>query len=301
MTALTLNKVPFIKMHGLGNDFVVLDARSREISLSARQKQLIADRRLGVGCDQLITLEAPRDAQADVFMRINNPDGSEAGACGNATRCIAARVMGEKAADHVVVETVSGLLDAERVGRGQISVDMGPVKLDWREIPLSAAHDTLHIPIGLGPLKDPVGVNVGNPHAVFFVDDVASVDLASLGPALERHPMFPDRANIEAVQVMRDGRLRMRVWERGAGITRACGSGACAALVAAARRKLTGRSAEVILDGGSLQVEWLNDNHVRMTGPWSQSFSGEIDLASLERANGATDFAGAGYAEVGHG
>ena len=285
MTALALDRMPFTKMHGLGNDFVVLDARLREIRLTDRQKQLIADRRLGIGCDQLITLEAPRDRQADVFMRINNPDGSEAGACGNATRCIAARLMGEKATDHVIVETVSGLLDAERDASGQISVDMGPVRLDWRDIPLGTAQDTLHMPLALGPLRDPVGVNVGNPHAVFFVADVAAVDLATLGPVLERHPLFPERANIEAVQVLGDGRLRMRVWERGAGITRACGSGACAALVAAARRKLTGRSAEVVLDGGSLFVEWLNDNHVRMTGPWSQSFAGEIDLAALERAN----------------
>ena len=285
MTALTLDKMPFTKMHGLGNDFVVLDARAREIRLTARQKQLIADRRLGIGCDQLITLEAPRDRQADVFMRINNPDGSEAGACGNATRCIAARVMGEKATDHVIVETISGLLDAERDASGQISVDMGLVKLDWREIPLSAAHDTLQLPLTLGPLKNPVGVNIGNPHAVFFVGDVATIDLASLGPVLERHPMFPERANIEVVQLIGDGRLRMRVWERGAGITRACGSGACAVLVAAARRKLAGRSAEVVLDGGSLHIEWLNDNHVHMTGTWSQSFVGEIDLAALERAN----------------
>lgn len=294
MTALTLDKVPFTKMHGLGNDFVVLDARSRDLRLTLRQKQLIADRRLGIGCDQLITLEAPKDRQADVFMRINNPDGSEAGTCGNATRCIAARVMGEKAVGHVIVETISGLLDAERDVSGQISVDMGPVKLDWREIPLSAAHDTLQIPLALGPLRNPVGVNVGNPHAVFFVDDVAAIDLPSLGPVLERHPMFPERANIEVVQVMGDGRLRMRVWERGAGITRACGSGACATLVAAARRKLTGRSAEVVLDGGSLHIEWLNDNHVRMTGPWSQSFAGEIDLAALERVNGEPDYAEAG-------
>ncbi len=285
MTALALDRVPFTKMHGLGNDFVVLDGRLREIRLTDRQKQLIADRRLGIGCDQLITLEAPRDRQADVFMRINNPDGSEAGACGNATRCIAARLMGEKATDHVIVETVSGLLDAERDASGQISVDMGPVRLDWREIPLAAAHDTLHLPLALGPLRDPVGVNVGNPHAVFFVDDVAAIDMATLGPVLERHPLFPERANIEAVQVLGDGRLRMRVWERGAGITRACGSGACATLVAAARRKLTGRAAEVVLDGGALQVEWLNDNHVRMTGPWSLSFAGEIDLAALERTN----------------
>ncbi len=161
---------------------------------------------------------------------------------------------------------------------------MGPVKLDWREIPVSEACDTLHLPLSVGPLSDPVGVNVGNPHAVFFVPDAETVDLASLGPVLERHRLFPERANIEVAQILSPDRIRMRVWERSAGITQACGSGACATLVAAARRKLTGRSATVVLDGGELLIEWLPDNHVRMTGGWAESFRGEIDIAELERA-----------------
>jgi diaminopimelate epimerase len=276
--------LPFLKMHGLGNDFVVIDLRDRPVSLTLSQRRWIADRRRGIGCDQLILLETPRQKVADVFMRIHNPDGGEAEACGNATRCVAAKVMAEKSTHHVIVETVSGLLDAEAAGGGRIAVDMGPVNLDWREIPLSEACDTLHLPLSLGPLSDPVGVNVGNPHAVFFVPDAEKVDLATLGPLLERNRLFPERANIEVAQILSPDRIRMRVWERGAGITQACGSGACATLVAAARRKLIGRSATTVLDGGELVIDWLPDNHVRMTGDWAESFRGEIDIAELERA-----------------
>jgi diaminopimelate epimerase len=284
-----MTALPFLKMHGLGNDFVVIDLRDRSVALTLPQRRWIADRRRGIGCDQLILLEPPRQRVADVFMRIHNPDGGEAGACGNATRCVAAKVMAEKASDHVIVETISGLLDAESAEGGRIAVDMGEVKLDWREIPISEACDTLHMPVSVGPLSDPVGVNVGNPHAVFFVADAEKIDLNTLGPVLERHRLFPERANIEAAQILSPGldspgRIRMRVWERGAGITQACGSGACATLVAAARRKLTGRSATIVLDGGELLIEWLADNHVRMTGDWAESFRGEIDIAELERA-----------------
>lgn len=276
--------LPFQKMHGLGNDFVVIDARDRAVPLTLPQRRWIADRRRGIGCDQLIVLEPPQDRLADVFMRIHNPDGGEAGACGNATRCVAAKVMHERKARHVIVETISGLLDAEAVDGNRIAVDMGVVQSDWREIPLAEPCDTLHLPLSLGSLSDPVGVNVGNPHAVFFVPDAEQVDLASLGSALERHKLFPERANIEVAQILSPDRIRMRVWERGAGITQACGSGACATLVAAARRKLTGRSATVVLDGGELAIDWLPDNHVRMTGAWAESFRGEIDIDMMERA-----------------
>lgn len=279
-----MTALPFQKMHGLGNDFVVLDARDGALALSAAQRRWIADRRRGIGCDQLIILEPPRDRLADVFMRIHNPDGGEAGACGNATRCVAAKIMAEKRTSHVIVQTVSGLLDAEAADDDRIAVDMGVVRLDWREIPLAEACDTLHLPLSLGPLSDPVGVNVGNPHAVFFVADAEWVDIAALGPVLERHKLFPERANIEVAQIVAPDRIRMRVWERGAGITQACGSGACATLVAAARRKLTGRRATVVLDGGELEIEWLPDNHVRMTGGWAESFRGEIDLDDLDAA-----------------
>ena len=277
---------PFLKMHGLGNDFVVLDARQAAFDLTPERRRVIADRRLGVGCDQLIVLEPPTDREADVFMRIYNPDGGEAGACGNATRCVASVVMDERKTDHVTVQTISGMLDSQKTGTGSnglpvISVDMGPARLDWRDIPVAQACDTNHMPIGLGPLQDPVGTNMGNPHATFFVDDAASVPLAELGPRLEHDRFFPERANIGVAQLLGEGRLRLRVWERGAGITLACGSGACAAVVAASRRGLVQRRADVVLEGGTLTIEWLRDGHVLMTGGIALAFKGELDRSLL--------------------
>ena len=271
----------FLKMHGLGNDFVVLDARARPVALSAPAVRAIADRHTGVGCDQLIVVEPPRTTLADSFMTIWNADGSEVSACGNATRCVAWLLMDESGRDHAVVETKSGLLDAQAAGDRQVSVDMGPARLDWRDIPLAQAVDTNHLPVGLEDLTDPVGVGMGNPHAVFFVTDAEAVDLARLGPALERHPLFPERCNIEIAQVLGPRSIRMRVWERGAGITSACGTGACATLVAASRRGLTGRTAEVILDGGRMTIDWLKDEHVLMTGPVALSYAGTLDSSLL--------------------
>lgn len=276
MTALA-----FIKMHGLGNDFVILDGRDGSLNLSQGVVRAICDRRTGVGCDQLIVMEPVLDPSADVFMRIYNPDGSQSGACGNATRCVASLIMKEAGESHVIVETIAGLLDCENLGGGLYRVDMGPVRQDWRDLPLSKAQDTDNIDVEAGPLKNAVGVNVGNPHAVFIVNDAEAVDLETFGPVIETHPLFPERTNVEAVQVLSRSRIRMRVWERGAGITRACGSGACAALVATARRGFTERKAEVILDGGTLSIEWLPDNTVSMTGPVATSFSGHIDPALL--------------------
>lgn len=277
---------PFLKMHGLGNDFVVLDARPHALDLPPRSRRAIADRRLGVGCDQLIVLEPPTERGADVFMRIYNPDGSEAGACGNATRCVASVVMDERKSDHVTVQTIAGLLESEKTGRGDnglpvISVDMGPARLDWREIPVAVACDTNHMPVGLGPLQDPVGTNMGNPHATFFVDDLDAIVIAELGPKLEHDRFFPERANIGVAQVVGENRLRLRVWERGAGLTLACGSGACAAGVAAARRGLTGRKVDVVMEHGTLGIEWLRDGHVLMTGGISLAYRGELDRSLL--------------------
>src|SRR5882672_10859209 len=281
-----MSGVPFLKMHGLGNDFVVLDARARPLDLALERRRAISDRRLGVGCDQLIVLEKPTEHEADVFMRIYNPDGGEAGACGNATRCVASVLMEERQTDHVTVQTVSGLLDSQKAGIAAdglpvISVDMGPARLDWRDIPVSEACDTNHMPVGLGPLQDPVGTSMGNPHATFFVDDAAAIPLGELGPKLERDRFFPERANIGVAQLVDEDRLRLRVWERGAGITLACGSGACAAVVAASRRGLVQRTAEVIVDGGTLAVEWLRDDHVLMTGAIALAFKGELDPSLL--------------------
>lgn len=271
----------FIKMHGLGNDFVVLDARTTLLPLNPERTRAIADRRTGVGCDQLITLERAQDRRADAFMRIRNADGREVEACGNAARCIASLLMRETERDHVVIETVAGLLDAERREDGLVVVDMGEASLDWRDIPLSRAMDTLHLDLAVGPLGDPVAVNVGNPHAVFFVSDAEVIDLETWGPRIERHPLFPERVNVEVVHPMADGHLRMRVWERGVGITRACGTGACAALVAAHRRGLAGRKAIIALDGGPLEVEWRPDNRVIMAGPVAVSFAGRLDSSLL--------------------
>ena len=277
---------PFLKMHGLGNDFVVLDARTAALDLSPERRRIIADRRLGVGCDQLIVLEPPTDRMADVFMRIYNPDGGEAGACGNATRCVASVVMDERKTDQVTVQTVAGLLESQKTGVGSnglpvISVDMGLARLDWRDIPVREACDTKHMPVGIGPLQDPVGTNMGNPHATFFVDDAAAIPLDELGPKLEHDRFFPERANIGVAQLLGEGRLRLRVWERGAGITLACGSGACAAVVAASRRGLVPRQAEVVLEGGTLAIEWLRDDHVLMTGGIAVAFKGELDRSLL--------------------
>lgn len=266
----------FMKMHGLGNDFVVLDARRTPIEVPAARARALADRRRGIGCDQVIVLEPPQDAAADLFMRIYNADGSQAGACGNATRCIAAMVMDETGRDVAVVQTLAGLLQTRDAGGGRVAVDMGPVRTEWHEIPLAEAADTLHLKIGAGALQDPVAVNVGNPHAVFFVDDADAVPLETLGPELEVAPLYPERTNVEAATVLTPERMRLRVWERGAGLTLASGSCACAALVAAHRRGLTGRRAEVVLDGGVLEIEWRDDNHVIQTGPWSESFRGRV-------------------------
>jgi diaminopimelate epimerase len=275
--------IEFLKMHGLGNDFVVVDARRRKLSLMAAAARRIADRRLGVGCDQVVVIESARDGLADAAVRFFNADGGEAGACGNGSRCVAALIMGEKKSGHVVLETASGLLDCETAD-GEIAVDMGPARLDWRDIPLKEARDTLHLGIEAGPLKDPVGVGLGNPHAVFLVPDAEAVDLAALGPRIERHPLFPERTNVEVAQILSPAEIRLRVWERGAGITLACGTGACATLVAANRRGLAGRKARIKLDGGALAVEWLPDNHVLLKGPVATSFSGTLDASVLEGA-----------------
>lgn len=271
-----MDGVPFIKMHGLGNDFVVLDTREMPLHLNAAQVRGIADRHKGVGCDQVIVIEKTDTGLADVGMRIFNADGGEVEACGNASRCVAALLMEELNRDHLIIETKAGLLDAEGQANGTITIDMGRAKLDWRDIPLREAVDTLHLPLSLGPLSDPTAVNMGNPHAVFFVKDAEAIDLASLGPKLERHAMFPDRANIEIAQIISPEKIRVRVWERGTGITLACGTGACAALVAANRRGLASRKADIVLDGGVLTIEWLKDEHVLMSGPAAISFTGRL-------------------------
>jgi diaminopimelate epimerase len=273
--------VAFVKMHGLGNDFVIIDARKTAPDIGAAAARAIADRHRGVGCDQVLILEPPRAAEAAAFMRILNADGSEAEACGNGARCVADLLMRADSLSEIRIETAAGLLDATRAGEGRVAVDMGEPRWEWQAIPLARNCDTLHVPLSLGPLADPVCTSMGNPHATFFVADAEAIELAKLGPALERDPIFPARANIGIAQVLGAQRLRLRVWERGDGLTLACGSGACAALVAAARRGLTQRSAELLLDGGALAIAWRADNHVIMTGPVAVSFAGTLDPALL--------------------
>ncbi|MCC7166273.1 MAG: diaminopimelate epimerase [Rhodospirillales bacterium] len=263
-------------MHGLGNDFVVLDGRKDSLPLSPEAIARLADRHFGIGCDQVIVLEPPSQPDADLGARFYNSDGSESGACGNGSRCVVHLWMAETGKSTAQLETAAGLLACEAQADGRVTVDMGPARLDWTEIPLARALDTLHLPIDAGPLVDPVAVGMGNPHAVFFVPDLAAIDLAALGPVVEHHPLFPERANVEIVQVLSQGVVRMRVWERGSGITLACGTGACAAAVAAARRGHTGRRVRVILDGGPLDVAWHEDGRVRMTGPVATTFEGRL-------------------------
>jgi len=275
-----MDRIPFRKMHGAGNDFVVLDQRQGGFEIDAAGAVAIADRHRGIGCDQVVLIEKRRNTRTNAFVRFLNPDGSEAGACGNGTRCVASLIAAERGLLSLAIETISGLLRVEMLADGRVSVDMGPARIGWREIPLAREMDTLHVDLAAGPLADPVCTNMGNPHATFFVDDAEAVDIARLGPELEHDRLFPERANI-GVASLKDGVIRLRVWERGTGLTLACGSGACAALVAASRRGLCGRAADVIVDGGSLHIEWLADGHVLMTGPVAMSFEGTFDAALL--------------------
>jgi diaminopimelate epimerase len=260
----------------------VFDERQGSFAFTVARVSAIADRRTGIGCDQFITLEPPPpDSDADVFMRIHNPDGSEAGTCGNATRCVAILLAQETGRQRFVIGTISGDLHAQVLVDGLVAVDMGPARFDWQDVPLARPGNTLFLDLARCPVATPAVCSMGNPHATFFVDDLSSVPIETLGPALETDPLFPDRANIGFAQILAHDSMRLRVWERGAGLTLACGSGACAALVNAARRGLTGRIATVLVDGGALTIEWTEDGHVLMTGPAEAAFTGSIDLATL--------------------
>lgn len=282
--------LPFTKMHGLGNDFVVIDARRGKpaagVEISAARAAAIADRRTGVGCDQFILIEDAPDGESHAFMRIRNADGGEVDACGNATRCIGAVLLDEIDGDEVRVRTGADLLTVRRAGYGLVTVDMGIPRGDWDDIPLAAEADTLHLDLSCEPLSDPAAVSMGNPHATFFVDEIDSVPIALVGPELEHDPIFPERANIGVAQILAPDRMRLRVWERGAGLTSACGTGACAAVVNANRRDLAGRRMVVVVDGGELLIDWREDRpgeqgRVFMTGPAATSFSGTISESLL--------------------
>lgn len=274
-------KNTFVKMHGLGNDFAIFDGRAAPLDMSPAQIAQLGARRRGIGFDQMVIIDPPKSAGSDAFLRIYNADGGEVGACGNATRCIARLLAEELAKPEVVLETKAARLDARMKKNNKVSVDMGLVYLDWKDIPLSQEEDTLSLSVQEGVLKHPVGVNVGNPHAVFFLQhaDIETVPLDRLGPKVENHPLFPEKVNVEIAHVINHGKIRMRVWERGVGITEACGTGACAVAVAGVRRGLTSRKVTVLLDGGELDIEWReSDNHVIMTGPVTEVYRGEVEL-----------------------
>jgi diaminopimelate epimerase len=276
-----LRHIPFKKMNGLGNDFVMIDARAGTIRLSAAAAGAIAGRAEGAGCDQVIVLEPSNPA--DVFMRILNADGSEVSACGNASRCVAALLSPGLGRDRLTIETRAGLLDAEVLPGGLVTVDMGAPRFRWDEIPLSRAFEdtraidlTFSLPDGR-VLERPSAVNVGNPHCIFWVEDAESYDLGSFGATLEHHPLFPERANISLAEVKSESSLKLRVWERGAGLTQACGTAACAAAAAAFRTARTGRNVTVELPGGKLAIAWREaDGHILMTGPTELEFEGVL-------------------------
>ena len=283
--------IRFRKMNGLGNDFVILDARKHPVAVYPAMVRAIADREDGIGCDQLVLMEPGHGAGMDVFMRIWNRDGGEVAACGNATRCVAGIVLEETGEPQAVIGTKAGRLLCTASGPDRITVDMGTPRFDWHEIPLAQpVTDTSEIALGLDPagapaLSSPSVVNIGNPHCIFWVEDVETFDLAEIGPILEHHPIFPEGANISLATVIDDEHIAARVWERGAGLTRACGTAACAIAAAAARKGLVGRSVRVALPGGELDINWREgDDHSLMTGAFAHDHDGLLPPHLLEPA-----------------
>jgi diaminopimelate epimerase len=269
-----MGPIPFVKMHGCGNDFVVLDGRRTPVALDQSAVRRIGDRHRGVGFDQLVLIEPASDA--GVALRFFDTDGSESGACGNGTRCVAHLLFDEGVSGIVGIRVGERRLTAERRADGRVAVAMGAPELHWRRIPLAEPCDTLEVPLDAGGLPRPVAVNMGNPHVVFFVADLTAIDIVGLGARLVHHPMFPERANIGFAQLLEPDVLRLRVFERGAGLTLACGSGACAAMVAARRRGLVGDRARLVLDGGELEIAWPGEGAVTMTGPAAKVFTGVL-------------------------
>lgn len=277
-----LQMTAFLKMHGLGNDFVVFDARDTAFALTPAQARAVADRHFGIGCDTVVVIR-PGGAAADASLLFYNADGAESESCGNATRCVARLLMNERGLARVKLETKGGMLVCRDAGKGLVTSDMGEPRLLWDQIPMASAVDTSNFALEVGGTSLAASAaSMGNPHCVLFVPDAEKAPVATLGPQIETLPLFPKRVNVEFAQVLDAGKIRMRVWERGVGITLACGTGACATAVAAVRRGLTGRKVELVLDGGSLFIEWREeDNHVLMTGPTAMPFRGRVDLDTL--------------------
>ena len=269
--------VKFLKMNGNGNDFVIIDNRREKIEITPKIASWIGYRRYGIGCDQLILLE--ESSKADIFMRIYNANGTESAACGNATRCIADLLIKETGKKEASIETMAGILTGTRVGNDEIMINMGEPTLDWKKIPISEDLDIMALPIEVGPLSTPTAVGMGNPHMIFFVEDIGKIRLRNYGAELENHPMFPEKANVTIATVRSQDYIATKVWERGVGKTLACGTAACATLVAAVLHEFVEPKAVIEQPGGTLKIEWLESGEILMTGKASKGFSGEFDLA----------------------
>ena len=274
MDSINSNNLPFMKMHGLGNDFVVIDAREGEVALSKKIISGIADRHFGVGFDQLAVISK---GEFDAHLRFYNADGSESLACGNATRCIARYLMDEASKESLMLTTMHGQIPAVDLGNGVTSVNMGKPELEWNKVPLSENIPTLELPIE----GSPTATGMGNPHCTFFVEDTEKINLEEMGPKFENHPLFPERTNVQFASIIARDQIRMRVWERGAGVTLASGSSSCATAVAANRKGLTEKRVQIELDGGILSVDWRDDG-VWMTGPTMQVFTGSFSKEFLK-------------------
>jgi len=266
----------FIKMNGLGNDFVIIDRRAQKFEITPAKARWIAYRRFGVGCDQIILLD--KSSKADIYMGIYNSDGSQSSACGNATRCVGKLLIDELGQEEVTIETKAGVLSATANKKGLVTVNMGEPNFNWKKIPLAKDVDILSVPVEAGPLKNPVALSMGNPHIVFFVDDIEKINLRTHGSALENDKMFPERVNVSIAQVMPNQEIRAKVWERGVGKTLACGTAACAVLVAAITlEKISVTKTIIELPGGKLEIEWNDEGDVLMSGPVSKVFEAELD------------------------
>ena len=271
-----MKKINFIKMHGLGNDFVIIDNRKNPVPINTNIITKLSDRKTGAGCDQLITIN-PSEGLEDAQIKIFNPNGDNAEACGNGTRCVAKLLFEEKNKKTVKILSEVGLLEASIKDQENISVNMGEITNQWDKIPLIEKMDTLNLPIELKGFSKGVAVNVGNPHVVFFGNDIDSFDLSKVGPEIENHNFFPNKTNVEIVKVITSKKIQMRVWERGAGITLACGSGACAAVFAGIKKNLLSNQVEVVLSRGSLNIH-INNNQAIMSGPAEISYFGSIQI-----------------------
>jgi diaminopimelate epimerase len=269
--------VHFLKMNGNGNDFVIIDNRKEKIEITPKITSWIGYRRFGIGCDQLILLED--STKADIFMRIYNADGSQSAACGNATRCIADLLMRQTGKPQASIETLAGVLVGVRAGADEVTVNMGEPKLEWNQIPLSEEMDVMNLPITVGPLSNPTAVSMGNPHMVFFVPDINKIRLRNYGSELENNPLFPQKANVTIATICSREYIATKVWERGVGKTLACGTAACATLVAGVLNNLVEPKAVIEQPGGTLKIEWLENGQILMTGKASYGYEGDFDLA----------------------